>query len=489
MVKKGLFALSIIVATAYSGDIDDPDALFNDNFQQEPKKEQSNSGGDIDDLDSMFADTMEEPKKEKKKKKSYSLKMSGFFKTRGYGFLRKTHYEGKNNSQFQDDSILEVDSKLKKGNYLLTTSIFGIIGTEHNTYNYRETLHEFRDVNKEVPMGGIREFYLLRTGENLDITVGKRIFKNGISTIYSPSDVYNYTLAPDPLDPYTLGIWLVDFEYYRGDSSYGFIFFPFISNSKSFSLKSRWSGTADKNKQISNNFIVPEGSEIKEDGENKVRALFRYKTNQIILGQGLDFIFDIGAGPSLYTVLVYTDKENTYLETRPYGWYVSTGFSTTYKKLEVHGEVYYQNAYMDKDDDFISAVGGATYTLDKWVDKVGFDKINMTMEYVREIIVDSYNPDITYRSSENERAPKNDILINISAEVNDKVSFNYFANFRLSIKQNKDSGRYQKLSTQYKVKDGLLTNFFVELFNGDVNSYYGKWRENDRIGIDLKYYF
>ena len=144
---------------------------------------------------------------------------------------------------------------------------------------------------------------------------------------------------------------------------------------------------------------------------------------------------------------------------------------------------------MDKDDDFISAVGGATYTLDKWVDKVGFDKINMTMEYVKEIIVDSYNPDITYRSSENERAPKNDILINISAEVNDKVSFNYFANFRLSIKQNKDTGRYQKLSTQYKVKDGLLTNFFVEFFNGDVNSYYGKWRENDRIGIDLKYYF
>jgi len=463
-------ALSLVLISSLFAT--DPDNLFDNSFNADTE------------FDNAFADV----KKEKKEKKSYQLTFSGFLKTRGYYFLKKTNYKNKNNSQLQDDSILQIDSKLKKDNYLFTASLFGIVGTEHNTYNYDKVLEEFRDLNKKTPIAGIRELYGIKTGDKFDITIGKKIFKNGISTLYSPSDVYNYTLAPDPLDPYTLGVWLTEFEYYTDNSSYGLIFFPFISNSKTFSPQSRWASTSD-DKSISNDFIIPKKTTIKEDKNNKVRGLFRIKTSQIFLNQGIDFIFDLGIGPSLYTVLEYTDRENTYLETKPYGWYTSAGFSTTYKKLEVHGEVYYQNTFGNKDDDFVSAVGGATYTLDKWVDKLGLNKINMTLEYVKEFVTDEYDHSKTYRSSKQQRAPKNDILINVNAEINDKVSLNYFGNIRLAIKQNKDSGRYQKFSTQYKVKDGIVTNFFVEFFNGDVNSYYGKWKNNDRIGIDIKYYF
>jgi len=440
----------------------------------------------IDDFDSAFDDVVVPVKKEKK---SYSFSLNGSLKLRGYGFIKPTDYEGINNSRAQMDSILELNSKLKKDNYLFNLSIFGMIGTEHNSYNYKEIMHEFRDINKEVPMGGIRESYLLRTSDNYDIVVGKKIFKTGISTLYSPSDVYNVTLSPDPLDPYTTGTWLTDFEYYLNSASYGIVFFPFISNSKTFSSKSRWSGNDSETSNNTNNFIVPEGTTIIQDRENKVRALFRFKNNTILFKHGIDWMIDVGYGPSLYSVLEYTNKSATYLETRPEAWYVDFGFSTTYKKLEVHSEVYYQNAFSDRDDDFISAVGGATYTLDQWIDKIGLDKVNMTVEYVKEIVVDSYDSNKTFRSSEKERAPKNDILIKADAEINDKWSLNYFANFRLSIKQNRDSGRYQKFGTTYKISDGFVGELFVEVFNGDVNSYYGKWRDNDRIGIQTKYSF
>jgi len=200
-------------------------------------------------------------------------------------------------------------------------------------------------------------------------------------------------------------------------------------------------------------------------------------------------MIDFGYGPSLYSVLEYTDKKNVYLETKPEVTYVSTGFSTTYKKFEVHAEAYYQHAISYYDDDFISAVGGASYNLDQWVDKIGFNEVKMVVEYVREIVTHTADNTKTFKSSKDERAPKNDILIKVDGEINDKLSLSYFGNFRLALNQQKDSGRYQKVSVNYKIKDGLNSDLFVETFNGDVNSYYGKWRKNDRIGVDLKYSF
>jgi len=120
---------------------------------------------------------------------------------------------------------------------------------------------------------------------------------------------------------------------------------------------------------------------------------------------------------------------------------------------------------------------------------VGLNKVTMTVEYVKEIVTNEYDNKNTYRSSSKERAPKNDVLIKADAEINHKWSINYFANFRLEIDQNKDSGRYQKLGTTYTLRDGLVTEFFVEIFNGDDNSYYGRWQDNDRVGAQVKYSF
>jgi len=478
ILLSSIFVSSLL----YADDFDDE---FDSEFgKSDTKQTQKKSNDDFDeDFDDEFQD--QQPKKAKK---SYFLSMQGSLKVRGYSFLRPTHYENRNNSQQQADSVLELNAKFKKSNYLASASIFSMIGTEHNTYNYGRIFEEFRDTNREVPIGGIRELYVIDSSDKYDLIIGKKIFKNSVSTLYSPSDVYNITLSPDPLDPYTIGTWLGDFEYYRDNDSFGVVFFPVISNSKTFSSKSRWSGN-DDSLQNSNHFIIPVGATVDEDQENKVRMLLKYKGTKTILGMGADFIFNIGYGPSLYTVLEYTDKTNVYKETHPEAWYISTGFSTTYKKFEVHAEAYYQNVEKSRDDDFISAVGGASYTLDEWVDKIGVNKVSMVVEYVRETITKSYDESKTFRSSEQERAPKNDILVKVDAEINHKWSLNYFGNFRLSIKEQKDSGRYQKIGTTYTIRDGLVSSLFVEVFNGEENSYYGKWRDNDRIGLQFKYSF
>jgi len=442
-----------------------------------------------DDFDSIMDEEFKDAPVIQKKKDDLHLSFNGFFKVRGYSFLYKTHYKNRNNDLMYADSILELTGKAKKGKFLGSSTIFLMGGTDYTTYNYHRFLQEFRDINKKVPIGGIKELYILYSSDNYDVLVGKKVFKVGISTLYSPSDIYNITLAPDPLDPYTIGTWLTKFSYYKGDSEYSIVFFPFISNSKTFSEKSRWAGNDDENNVNKGDFIIPSGSEVIQDRENKVRVLLRFKTNAIIFNRGVDYMIDLGYGPSLYSILEYTDKPNVYLETKPEVAYVSTGFSTTYKKLEVHAEAYYQYSINSYDDDFISAVGGASYNLDNWIDKLGFSEVKMILEYVREIKTRSAKNKKTFETSERERAPKNDILIKLDGKISDKMSLSYFANFRLELKGQKDSGRYQKVSFNYKIKDGLNSDIFVETFNGDVNSYYGKWRKNDRIGVDLKYSF
>jgi len=467
---------SILFSSVYADEFDDE---FDSEFSAKPTKTQTDE----------FDDAFDEGFDKQPTKKSYSITVDGSLKVRGYSFLKQTNYPNRNNAQVQGDSVFELNSKIKKGKYIASASIFGMVGTEHNTYSYDKVFEEFRDTNKEVPIAGIKELYAIQSNDNYDIILGKKIFKSGISTLYSPSDVYNIKLSPDPLDPYTIGVWLGEVEYYRDNDSFGVVFFPVISNSKTFSPKSRWSGNDDSISTNTNNFIVPLGTEIKEDKENTIRTLLKYKTTRTLFDRGVDIMLNIGYGPSLYTILEYTDKSNVYLETHPKAWYVSSGFSTTYKKFEIHAEVYYQNVIASKDDNFISAVGGATYTLDEWVDKIGVNKVTMTVEYVKEIVTDAYDSKKTYRSSEKERAPKNDILVKADAEINHKWSINYFGNFRLEINQNKDAGRYQKVGTTYTIKDGLVGELFVETFNGQDNSYYGKWKDNDRVGMQLKYSF
>jgi len=194
--------------------------------------------GDTDDFDSIMDDEFKDSKPiVEKKSNDIKLDFSGFLKVRGYSFFNKTHYKNRNNDLAYSDGVLEISGKAKKGKFLGSASIFGIIGTDYTTYDYKKVFQEFRDINKKVPIGGIKELYVLYSADKYDVLAGKKVFKVGISTLYSPSDVYNITLSPDPLDPYTIGTWMGKFSYYPGESEYTIAIFPYISNSKTFSEK------------------------------------------------------------------------------------------------------------------------------------------------------------------------------------------------------------------------------------------------------------
>ena len=439
----------------------------------------------IDTFDAEFDSAFKTEKKEyTKKNKKYFISVNRNLKFRTYFFFKKTHYKYRLNSQLYNDLLVELNTKIRKDNHITSMTLFALAGTDDKTYSYEKImLNEFRDTDDAMPIVGIKELYMLTTHEKYDITIGKKIFNPGLSTIYSPANIYDDVLAPDPLDPYTLGVWLTQINYYiNSNSNYNFIFIPFISKPKISSPQSRWSGNYYPTNY--ENYDEDNNSSIKEDKTNHVRALIQYK-NTI---QNVDTSIIIGYGTSIYKILEYTSIKDKYLLTNPSVIYISSGFSTTYEQFELHGEAYYQYVLNGEDDNIISAVIGSTYTLDKWVNNINLEKIISTIEFTKIIVTKDFTSNKTYKSSKNTREPKKDILIKIDAKINYKLSIKYLADFRLSTNNN-DSGYYQKIGSSYKFKPNLNGSVYFEFFNGEKDSFYRKWADNNRIIFQLQYSF
>jgi hypothetical protein len=431
-----------------------------------------------DDIPAEFANFNEEFKSQETK----NFHFHGKFKFRYYHFFKTTHYNKVSNRKDFIDLLLETNARYHKNNDTFNLATFFAGGNFSDSYKTKGVfLEEFRDLSRKIPIIGIKEAYYLHNFENVDFTIGKMIYLNSASTLYSPNDIYNLDLAIDPLNIYRVGSWLVKWDYYVNDARYSFVIFPFISYSKFVSLKTRWSG-GDKDTTITFNGVS--SSKIILDKHNKIRAIFGYR-NTI---NKYDLVANLGVGSSPYTVLLKIDSD-TYEEHYPRDIWVSIGASTTYKKLELHFESYYQVVENNEDDDFISSVVGGKYTFSKWLDKIGLKKVDAILEYAREFVVDKVDNQKVYKSSEDERAFKNDILLELVGEINYKFHINYFANFRLSTKGRNSSGRYQKIGFNYKIKDAMDLGVYTEFFNGEKYSYYGRWKDNDRIITEFKYSF
>ncbi len=144
----------------------------------------------------------------------------------------------------------------------------------------------------------------------------------------------------------------------------------------------------------------------------------------------------------------------------------------------------YNHSYNGKDDNYANFVGGITYIIDDFAKRVFLESIDITIEYAFEwMIREQYATGYT-NSSRNVRLGKNDIFTRIQFKYNKDLDFVYVSDFELE-----DSGRFNRFEANYAFGKGFSTKVAVETFNGDDKSYYGRWRLNDRVIVEIKYAF
>lgn len=439
----------------------------------------------LKDIDAAM--TAEEPKKNKITDQLFSH-LSGSLRLRAmYFFLDPQERDNADMNNVMGEALLKFSDWVGGEKWRVAISAWGEGGTQKDTY--AGVFDSLQDNDRRRKYFEVNELYLTLNQPDYNVTLGRKIFANGLATLYSPSDRLRPRDGNDPLDQKDLGIWQARLDYFLDQATITAAVLPVFQPNKGPSETSRWMGSKRANDNRDYDFYEDGSTDKTEEDPanitvNNIGYFARYKNTY----RGWDLFFSFYHGPNIYYVLREEKRGSDTVrikETVKVGNYAA-GFSTTYKKWEFHGEVLFNYSYDGKDDQYISGLGGATYTIDDLAKKIGLEQIDLTLEYGGEVILKSQYAEGYVQSSRKTRLGKNDIYGRVNFKYTDDLSFEYIANFELD---NNDGGHYQKFQSKYRLREGLVWKTALEMFNGSDNSYYGRWYRNDRLLMELEYSF
>ncbi len=455
--------------------------LLND-LDKEMSTTKEKSSSDLDLLGELEAAPAEEKEDRFKYLTQIGKNFEGSLRLRGHVFFREPEdREGIDKRNPVGEALLRFNTWT--GNDTLRLDFSGWLegGSQQDTYD--GIFRWLQDKDRQRHYLELNELYLTLFQDSYDVTLGKKIFKNGISTLFSPADRYHFTDSNDPMDPKDFGMWQTKVDYYIEKFTITAAIFPIFNSGKQPSGHSRWSGeTGDYDiyeEDISDKDVEEDFPTI---SINNVSYFARGKTTF----RGWDLFLSAYHGLNPYYVLREEQRGSKTVaikENVKVGNYAA-GFSTAYKKWEFHGEGLFNFSYDGKDDHYISLVGGFTYTVDELAKKVFLEKIDITIEYANEIITKKQHAEGYTESSRKSRLGHNNIFTRVNFKYNEDLSFQYISDFEFD-----PSGRYNKIQSEYKIRPGLVWTVAAEFFNGKDDSFYGRWSRNDRLITAFKYNF
>lgn len=422
-------------------------------------------------------------------------------RTMTYYRKAKPPRETMDNASFVAEGRLEFKTSVKLDQDLWGLAAWADVGSQDDTYsqrNYRfgADRTESGDERKRRYFE-LNEIYRTHSWEKVDLTLGKKKFEMGLAPLYSPANRIMPADLNDPLNPKEQGLWQAALDLYQGSTTYTYALFPFFIPSKLPSQRSRWASSQGSLSQIPADFqffnVDPSllglgtGNSLTEDYPSwgdALQNLLRAKTTF----KGWDFFMAAFNGIAAYPVLRKGDTVNgesalvrEYIKATT----LSFGYSTTYRKFEFHGEGLFQWSHYHKDEDYFSYVAGTTYTIESLANKIGLEKIELTLDYAGEAVLDDQNADGYEGNSGTVRAGQRDILLRLLCKYNQDFSFG----FAMNINMDDEGGTYSP-GIEYKIREGLVLKVNSEFFYGPPDdSSYGRWKRNNRLITTLEYSF
>ena len=410
---------------------------------------------------------------------------------------------GLDKSDNTGELLFNCSTWVEKDFWSLHTAGWIELGTQDDTY--RGVSSFMRDKERFRRHMELNEIYLTLSAKNADLTLGKKIFENGISTIYSPANRYRSFDLNDPMDPKTFGAWQATLDYFVRDTTFTASVLPVFQTMKVPSVWSRWmvgnfgmympetlgvfdqfryyfwEGSGIVRDLVENRFVVVE--EKLPDNKLEDYGWFgRVKTSFTLL----DIFLSAYHGPSIYPVIKIENRSGmlAIVKENPDVFNLAAGFSITWKNFEFHGEALYNKTDNQKDDTYINYVGGLTFSEQDLVRKLHLHKIDLTLEYARESIISDQDCRGYLISSRYARIGRNDVLAHARIDVTDDISLHYKADFN---RLNRSS--FQRAGVSYRLRSGLMLRLGAEFFDGPFDSYFGRWCDNDRIITTLQWSF
>jgi hypothetical protein len=335
----------------------------------------------------------------------------------------------------------------------------------------------------------LNELYTIIYRDDYDLTLGRKLFNNGLSALYSPANRFAQADFNDPLYPKQFGIWQARLDYYWKDTTFTGAWLPVYQASKDPSPNSRWEVTSNRGRRDFDfpKLLIPLQQELTRVYPDVEGSNFGYFLRGKTTYRGWDAFVSYFHGPNPFWVLkqrlegftiVYTKKVVTVDN-------YAAGFSTAWNKWEFHGEALLSIADDGRDDDYLSYVGGFSYTLDDLVRPLGLEQVIVTLEYARETTLEEQDEAGYVQSSASSRVGHDDVIARVSMKYDEDLSFT----FHTHLETGGEGGQLYRGKVSYEFRPGLEFSLAGEMFMGDSVSYYGRWDDNDRIVSMLEYTF
>ncbi|MGB0712657.1 MAG: hypothetical protein ACPGUC_03755 [Gammaproteobacteria bacterium] len=327
-------------------------------------------------------------------------------------------------------------------------------------------------------------------GDAATVMVGKELIQNGVAEMNSPNDRFGLFNGKRPTAPDRYGVWHASIDYFLDEDTITAKVVPFHERSLVPSQRSRWAGVSGDPDFVSvtlpRGAVGAAGTSINDEFYNEGEVeKWGYFLKYAGVREGYDFFVLGHHGPSIYPTLTQADPAVAeYEKVDPLAWSFGAGLSMVTGSWKLYGEGIVQIADSDRDEDFARYTLGASYRETEWANAIGWQEFKPVLEYYGDETLDDVGADDVVVSSEAARAFHNAIGMRLEMTLDDQWAF------APALTVNFEGGDWVAgVGAQYRPNDNLTFRVAASVFDGDDETYYGRWRRNDNLHVGAEYKF
>jgi len=364
-----------------------------------------------------------------------------------------------------------------------------------DTANYTASpFQDFRDTYLRDSYFYLKEGYLKYRGDNFDVAVGKQFYTWGTGDGFNPTDNLNPRDYHDVPDREKLGIFSFAATYYPPDASLTLVVIPYFTPSRLPLAHSRWS--PNPNSKSSDDSAFGDLG-IPDDTTARRREMPGKRLDKVQVGlrakqtfSGWDVALSYFDGYNTQPVVRVADNVARPRFNRMH--VIGADFTTTSGKFEYHGEWAARLYESGRATSVLPILLGGMYTMDyDWVKDLGLDQILWNLEYVREVTLRKKFNDQYRESGVFDRPFQNSVLTRLTFKVDENNEL--YTSINWNIHYHRTDHHHDNWFVQpkfmHKFSDSLKVEGGWELFWGAQNSFWGKWKRNDRTFAKFTYFF
>ncbi len=385
---------------------------------------------------------------------------------------------------FYDEGLLQVEWARRLAPWV---DMKAVVEGRADDNNFADGFHfEVPDRNRHRSYFDLKEAMLGLQGDPLRLTIGKQLFAWGTADGYNPTDNLNPYDYMDPIDREKLAVYSVAAQLTAQRVGLTLVVAPLFTPSRVPLTTSRWFPALPADTLA---IAAPRG--LPSTTAQNMQYAARLRATVAGWDLSLSYFEGFEHTPVIrQTIVALVPGVEVPLLTPVFTRMRVAGFdfSTTFGKLEVHGEAAAKFVVRDGRDDRLQGIVGVNYAWDelglRWL-----DRIHLIVEYARQEIFAS--------DTRSNVLPQNEVLTLPNNAFTDAVITRLL--FRFSEATQLEVGGtvnlvgsanyYSKAALTHKLTDSLHVTVGLDILGGARDTVWGRWRDNDRVYCFLKYFF